>query len=371
MRVVVSGGGTGGHIFPALALVESLHRLDPNGDILYIGSSSGMESEVVPSYGVPYKAVTARKVRKLLSPSTLGAGLSLIKGYFEARDHLRNFHADAVVGTGGYVAGAAVLAGAHRGLRTVILAPDAVPGRTNRMLARYARNICVVFPETQAHFPTGKSVVTGLPLRTGIVAPPDISAMKARCRFEGLSPDAFTVFVMGGSQGARALNRLTLEATPALLDQGVQILHQTGARNFDEVREEAGRRNLTARAGYCPLAFLDAEQMPLAWRSADVTICRGGISTLSEMMANGIPALVVPLPTAYADHQTLNAKALEAAGAALHCPEQSLTADRLVKHALALRDDAALRKRMTEACRTLGKPDAADTVARLVLSPNG
>ncbi len=367
MRIVVSGGGTGGHIFPALALVESLQRCQPGEDLLYIGGESGMETEIVPKRGVPFQAVTARKLRKVLSPSTLGVLWSLFKGYREARRYLRAFKAEAVVGTGGYVAAAAVLAGVRLGLPALILAPDLVPGRTNRLLARSARRVCVVFPESVANFGAAKTVVTGLPLRAGIVASEEVTPERARCHFPGLAPDRFTVLVVGGSQGARAVNGLVVEAARTLLDAGAQVLHQTGDKNIEAVRAAAQTRNLTEAEGYCPVAFLEEAEMPLALRAADVIVCRGGISTLSEVMANGLPALIVPLPTAYADHQTANARALEAAGGALHRPEKDLSASNLAADLLRLRDDPERRKRMAAASRALGRPHAAEDVAQLVL----
>lgn len=368
MRVVVSGGGTGGHIFPALAVIEALERADPTGDRLYIGGSTGMETQIVPQAGVPFQAVTAKKLRKLMSPATLGVAWSLFKGYREARTSLRAFQAEAVVGTGGYVAGAAMLAGVTLGLPTLILAPDLIPGRTNRLLARFVRKICVVFPETVPVFGAAKSVVTGLPLRSGIVLPPGITPQEARCRFAGLRPDAFTVLVAGGSQGAKAVNSLVLGAAPGLLAAGVQILHQTGPKNFEEVTALAKALGLTPKKGYLPLAFFDADQMPQALRAADLCVCRGGISTLSEAMANGLPAMVIPLPSAYADHQTANAKALEAAGAGLHRAENSLTASKLSAEILELRAAPERLAAMSQAGRALGRADAADAVAKLILS---
>lgn len=368
MRVVVSGGGTGGHIFPALAVVEALERADPSGERLYIGGSTGMETQIVPQAGVPFQAVTAKKLRKLVSFGTIGVAWSLFKGYREARAYLKKFRAEAVVGTGGYVAGAAMLAGVTLGLPTLILAPDLIPGRTNRLLGRFAKKVCLVFPESIPAFGTAKSVVTGLPLRSDIVLPPTVTKQQARCSFKGMRPDAFTVLVAGGSQGARAVNERVLAAVPALLAAGVQVLHQTGPKNFEEVTEQAKAKGLTAEQGYLPLAFFDSTQMPLALRAADIFLCRGGISTLSEAMANGLPAIVVPLPTAYADHQTANAKALEAAGAGLHRAEYGLTGAQLSAEILELKSAPERLAAMSQAGRALGRADAADTVAKLILS---
>ncbi|MCS6776982.1 MAG: undecaprenyldiphospho-muramoylpentapeptide beta-N-acetylglucosaminyltransferase [Chloroherpetonaceae bacterium] len=367
VRVVVSGGGTGGHIFPAIAVAESLQRI-ANAETLYIGGTSGMETQIVPREGLMYQAVTARKLRRVISLSTIGVVASLLRGYAQAKACLKAFRAQAVVGTGGYVAAATVLAGARLGLPVIILEGNAIAGRTNRLQARFARWICVAFQETLAQFPGGRAVQTGLPLRAGIVLPPEVNARQARCALPGLSPDRFTLLVLGGSQGARGINLRVLDAAPRLLQVGVQILHQTGRANEAEVRAIAQARGLEAQSGYVPLPFLEHNQISLALRAADLIVCRGGISTLSEVMVNGLPALIVPLPTAYADHQTHNARVLERAGAALLCPERDLTGESLTEMVLELRDAPHRRAQMAGAMRAMGRPHAADHVARLVLN---
>lgn len=368
MRIVVSGGGTGGHIFPALALCEGLKRKDSGCELLYIGSTVGMEREIVPQAGIPFQGVTARKLRTLIAFSTLGALASFFKGYREARGALRAFKPGAVIGTGGYVAATATLAAASLGIPVTILAPDALPGRTNRMLARFARRICVVFKETVPRFPAGKTLVTGLPLREGIVAPPQIDRAVARCRFNSLRPDRFTLLVIGGSQGARALNDVVVASLRQLAERGVQVLHQTGPKNIQDVIAAARAYGLELGAPYCPVGFLSPDEVPLAYRAADLILCRGGISTLSEVMANGLPALIVPLPTAYADHQTVNAEAVAAAGGAIHFPERDLTAESLVSNVVTLMDSPGRLIAMSEASRSVSHPDASDRVAELVLS---
>lgn len=372
MRVVVSGGGTGGHIFPAMAVCESLQQLDPTGERLYIGATSGMETEIVPATGIPFQAVTARKMPRRFSLATIKGLFALLKGYREARTYLQAFRAEAVVGSGGYVAAATVLAGVRLGLPTLILENNVVAGRTNLRLARSARKICVSFAETIRRMPAEKCVLTGLPLRRGIVAPAEITPQAARCRFPGLASDRFTLLVIGGSQGARAINHLIVEAAPVLLSAGVQILHQTGPKNIEEVCAQAETHTLLGpdrrpNRGYVPYPFFESEQIPLAYRAADLIVCRGGISTLSELMANGLPAIVVPLPTAYADHQTANARALEAGGAALHRAENGLSASNLTEDLLQLRNERSRLASMQQASRAMGKPEAADTVARLAL----
>ncbi len=367
MRIVVSGGGTGGHIYPALAVAESLKRLRPDAEILYIGAVTGMETEIVPKHSVEFRAITARKLRKTVSLSTFGVALSLLRGHNEARKILREFQADAVIGTGGYVAAATVLAAARLGLPTVIHEGNAIAGRTNLWLARFVRRIGLTFAETAAQFPAAKTVVTGFPIRAGIVLPDSVTQAAARQSFAGLAPERFTLFVTGGSQGARAVNSVVFDAARELLAAGIQIVHHVGAKNFEDAQRQAEERGLREAGGYLPLAYLNAEQMPLAWRACDVALCRGGISTLTEALVNARPALIVPLPSAYADHQTYNARAIEAAGAARLLPETTLTAQKLTADLLALRADSRHYHNMTDACRALARPKAADIVAEEVL----
>ena len=365
MRVVVSGGGTGGHIFPAIAVAESVKRLQSNAEVLYIGGTTGMETDLAPKYGVQYRAVTAKKLRKVVSPSTVGVMFSLLKGYSEAKGFMKAFRADAVVGTGGYVAAATTLAGVHLKLPTIILESNFLAGRTNKHLAKWVRTVCLSFEETANEFPSGKTIVTGLPLRTGIVAPETISKSEARAMFSGLKPNAFTVLIIGGSQGAQALNRYVLDAAKPLLESGVQILHQTGTRNIEEVQATAQARGLTQ--GYCPVPFFDEIQMPLALRSADMIVCRGGISTLSEAMVNALPAFVVPLPIAYADHQTYNAKAVEQAGGGMLRAEGQWTGEAMAAEILQLKQAPQRLASLSAGMRKIARPDAADDVARLIL----
>lgn len=365
MRVAVSGGGTGGHIYPAIAVAESVMRLEPDAEVLYIGGTTGMETGIVPKYGIQYHAVTAKKLRKVVSPSTVGVMVSLLKGYSEAKTYLRAFKADVVVGTGGYVAAAAVLAGASLKLPTVILAPDFRAGRTNKYLAKWVKTVCLVFEEAAQEFPKGKTVVTGLPLRAGIVAPEAITKNEARETFAGLNPNAFTVLVIGGSQGAQALNRFVLDAAQNLLESGVQILHQTGTRNIEEVQATAKARGL--EQGYCPVPFFDEKQIPIALRAADVIVCRCGISTLSEAMVNALPAFLVPLPTSYADHQTYNAKAVESAGGGMLRPEGQWSGEAMAAEILQLKHAPQRLVALSNGMRKMARPSAADDVARLLL----
>lgn len=372
MRAVVTGGGTGGHIYPAIAVCESLKALDSTGEILYMGGTSGMEAQIVPRAGLPFHAVTARKMPVSLSIATARGMLALLKGYIEARVRLRSFGADVVVGTGGYVAAATVRAAAGMKIPTIILENNLIAGRTNLWLSKSARKICVSFQETIRQFPADRCVITGLPLRKGIVAPANVTAEQAREHFDGLDRDAFTLLVIGGSQGARALNNLVVASARDLTEAGIQILHQSGPNNLEDVMQEARKSGLLGKdGGYVVRPFLEAEEMPFAYRAADLLLCRGGISTLSEAAANGSPMIVVPLPTAYADHQTANAKAMEQTGAALHRAEATLNARDLTDEIIGLCRDRGQMGAMAAASLAAGRTNAADDVARIALNMKG
>lgn len=348
---------------PALAVLESLSRLCPDSESLYIGAKTGMESELVPRLGIPYQGVATDKLRKTLSLSTPKVLFSVWRGYREATTYIRAFNADIVIGTGGYVAAAAVMAGVKLGLPTLIHEGNAVAGRTNLWLSKRVSRVAVAFEEVVHEFPRDKTVVTGMPLRRGIVAPETITPAQARLAFEGLSAEKFTLLVTGGSQGAQRLNTTVLEALPALLATGIQVLHLTGRKNYEEVQAAAKSSELLGREGYAPVAFCDEKTMPLAWRSASAVVCRGGVSTAAEAWANGVPSIVVPLPTSYADHQTANGRIVEKRGAGLLRPEASLTAELLVQDVVRFHADSEYYQSLQRGVRALSSPDAADRTA--------
>lgn len=357
MRVVVTGGGSGGHIYPALAVSDALRCLDPEVEVAYVGGTTGMEARIVPEAGWRFEGVTTRKLTKLASFNTVGVLFALMKGYREANAFLKEWRPDAAVGTGGYVAAATILAAARRNIPTVILSPDAVAGRTNRWLGRWARKICL-WLGSETEFPAGRIERTGLPIRPEIIGCGDPAEAQ---RALGLR-EVFTVLVIGGSQGAQRLNELIVGAAK-VLPSDVQILHQTGERNYEEVVKLGAGGN---GASHRIVPYLDARELPTAYRAADLLICRCGVGMLAEGTANGLPLLMVPLPTAYADHQTLNALAIERGGGGVHLPQPELTAEKLAAEIITLRNDAERRAKLAAASRAQGKPEAASTLADLV-----
>jgi len=359
MTVAVTGGGTGGHIYPALSVARALPAQAREVSVVYIGAENGMEAHLASEWGIPFVGVPARKIRRLASLDTLVTLAVLYRGYRRARAALRRDRPAALLGTGGYVAAAATIAAHHERIPVVIHEQNAVAGRTNRWLAARAQRICLSFECSQAAFPADRTVVTGLPTRSDIVS--SASREDARRRLS-VPTDAFTLLVLGGSQGAAAVNRVVWDALPSLPEH-VSVLHQTGPRSSPEP--------VPSRHGYVSRSYFDAETLPIAFRAADLVLSRCGASTLAETAMNGLPALLVPYPAAYADHQTANARAVSDAGAGILIPQATLTASALTRQVQELMGDPERLARMSAASASLARPDAAARVARVVLECAG
>lgn len=360
MTLAVTGGGTGGHIFPAIAVAEALRSARSDVEVIYIGGAAGREATIVPQHGLRFIGVPARKIRRTASPDTLITLVVLFRGYLQARSALRRLGASAVLGTGGYVAAAAVLAASRLNIPVVIHEQNAVAGRTNRWLARKAERVCITFAASAGEFPAGKVIETGLPIRHGLVSPLTRAAARAQL---GIPEASFTVVVVGGSQGAAAINRVVWESLDSL-NRDISIIHQTG-----DTEGGPGEHVRDAGVGsvYRSRPFLDTENLAAAYRAADVAVCRCGASTLAEVAAAGLPSLLIPYPLAYADHQTANARAVAEAGGGVLIPQADLTSARLAEELHALKADQTRRQRMADATRAMARPDAAQAVAEVVL----
>ena len=357
MKVVLTGGGTGGHVYPAISIAQALADAVPDVEILYMGSSHGPEGEIARGAGLEFAAIPSGPLTKALSVRNASSLGKLIVGVFRARRILKRFGPDVVIGTGGYVTAAILLAQRRK---IVIHEQNARPGRTNLMLARFADKICVTFEASAAFLPRDKVVVTGLPIRREFRSLPDKAEAR---RALGLSEDAFTIVAVGGSQGARKPNEIVAAAWPILDDGATQLLHQVGARNIDEMSARLGLPEEHPR--YRVEAYID---MPLALASADLVVSRSGASTIAEITAVGLPSILFPYPHAYADHQTTNARCLVDGGAAVLCSDASTTPETLAGIISDLRDSPDKLAAMARASAALGKPDAADRVAQIALS---
>lgn len=354
MKLVVAGGGTGGHLFPGIAVAEALQRVDPGSQVLFVGTERGIEKTAVPKAGFEVKFVEVGGLKRVGAAKALKTLVGLPLSVLAARRILVEFGADAVLGVGGYASGPVVAAAWTMGLPTAIQEQNSVPGLTNKALAKIAKRVYATFPSSQSYFPQDKIELVGNPVRRAFV---DAAARPAPAVEPGL------VFTFGGSQGARPLNEGVPKALAVLKGRGrdVRALHQAGKNDVDAVR--AGYEAAGVQAEVTP--FID--DMVAAYRRAHVVVCRAGATSCAELTALGVPAILVPFPQAADDHQTKNAADLVAAGAAILLPQSEMTPERLADEIEKLLADDGTRRRMSEAASRVGRIDAAERIARAAL----
>jgi UDP-N-acetylglucosamine--N-acetylmuramyl-(pentapeptide) pyrophosphoryl-undecaprenol N-acetylglucosamine transferase len=343
VTVVLAGGGTGGHVFPALALGDTIRKTDPHVTVRYVGTEHGLENRLVREAGYPLDAVPARPVMGRGWAGALRGLLTIARGTLRARRLLRKLGADLVIGVGGYASFPAVAAAATLGIPTGLLNPDARPGRANRILGRLARGIFVQFEEAEPFFPPGRVYRFGIPVRTMPERAPTGDAGRVR------------LLVFGGSQGARSINRAIAGSLERLAGLPLDITHQTGAQDLEEVRAAYAREKRTAEVA----PFFD--DIPERLSRADLVVARAGAATVAELCAAGVASILIPYPYAADDHQTANARALERAGACVVVPDAE-AASRLAGEIEALTGDASRRSDMARAARSLGSRDAAERI---------
>ena len=356
LRVVIAGGGTGGHLYPGLAVARELQRRHPDAVVTFAGTAAGIEARVLPREGAEVDFIRSAGL-KGKSPAALARGLLLVPlSALDAWRALSRRAPDLVVGVGGYSSGPMVLIATLRGIPTMVLEQNAVPGLTNRLLAPFVRAAAVTFEPALPYF-RGKGFVSGNPVR------PEFLIGSGR-RIEEAPDDVTRVLIVGGSQGAHAINVAMVEAAPELVARRARlsITHQTGERDLDFVRGGYQRAGLAAQIE--PFLFAMAREMS----RADVIVCRAGATTLAELTAVGRAAILVPLPTAADDHQRKNAEVLAGAGAAECLEERALTGSALVARLLALAGDPARRQAMADAARRFARPDAARVIVDRALA---
>lgn len=367
MKVLLAGGGTGGHIYPGITIAQTLVDMYSDVEILFVGAQGGLEEDLVPRAGFPFVSIPARYLRRKLSAEVLLTAWTAWRGFREAWRIVGRFRPDVAVGTGGYVSGPVIAAAAMRRVPTVIQEQNAYPGLTSRLLGKVAHRVALGSEAAKPYFRRAGVTVTGNPIRKDVVTRTRSESVRAL----GLDPRRKTVLVFGGSQGGRSINNAVLEAAPTLTSRpDVQVLHQTGNAGFEDVVARAGdgvvrRSGERASIGHWHIVpFI--HDMPAAYAAADVVVCRAGAITLAEITAKGLPAILVPYPFAAERHQDANAAELESAGAAVVLPDGELTGTRLSDTVTELLDDEPRRRRMAEAGRKLGRPDAAARIAEIV-----
>lgn len=353
LRLLVVAGGTGGHIFPALAVAEEMIRRGRESAagrplFQFLGTARGLESKLIERSGFPYRPLISAGLKGIKGWRFVENACLLPRSFWEAGRALRQFRPDVVMGMGGYVAGPVLLEAALARIPTIVVEPNASPGFTNRVLGRMVTLAAIGFEETSSYFGS-KARLTGLPVRRPFFAIPPR---------EHKPP--LTILIFGGSQGSAAINRVVVASLPLLTSRQWRFVHQTGERDAAMVREAYQKAGVTAQVH----AFID--DMPAAFAAADLVISRAGASTLGELLAAGKAALLVPFPGATDQHQLVNARALERAGAAGVIEQGMLTPEALVR---GLDELAAAPGRLTgmeRAARRLAVPDAAGRIADLI-----
>jgi UDP-N-acetylglucosamine--N-acetylmuramyl-(pentapeptide) pyrophosphoryl-undecaprenol N-acetylglucosamine transferase len=348
MRAILAGGGTGGHVIPALAIAQQLQK-DYAAEVLFIGTARGVENRLVPAAGFSLRLVQVGALKNVSFATRLKTFLDLPRAVWDSRRILSVFHPDIVIGVGGYASGPAMLAAVLRGIPTLVFEPNFVPGFANRLVAPMVSGAAVHFAETGRYF--RRCEVTGVPVREAFFQITHHNPANAKP----------TLLVFGGSQGAHAINRVVMDSVTELQARvpGIHIVHQTGERDYNDAQAAYANSGGSIE----PYRFID--DMPGRFAQADLLICRSGASTVAEVTAAGKPAVFVPFPRAADDHQKRNAEALERAGAAVMLEESKLNRESLVQAVSALLNEPARLQRMGQAARKLSHPDAGRDIAAM------
>jgi UDP-N-acetylglucosamine--N-acetylmuramyl-(pentapeptide) pyrophosphoryl-undecaprenol N-acetylglucosamine transferase len=353
VHVIIAGGGTGGHLYPGIALAREIKRRDPAAAITFVGTATGVEARVVPREGFPLDLIRVSGLKAMSRADRLKGFATLPVGTVDAWRVISRHRPDVVVGVGSFASGPVLLLAALRGYPTMLLEQNALPGITNRLLARVVRAAAVTFEDALTFFP-GTGFVAGNPVR-----PEFFHRTKEDDDRHDSPPRAARVLIFGGSQGAHAINMAMVEAAAGLAAATVPlaITHQTGERDVDMVRDAYRAAGLEARVE----AFL--YEMDREMTNADLVVARAGATTLSELAAAQRPAILVPLPTAADDHQRKNAEVISRAGGAEVIDQRELTGQRLADRIVALAHNRERRRQMAAVIGRFARPDAAARIA--------
>ncbi|WP_245319039.1 undecaprenyldiphospho-muramoylpentapeptide beta-N-acetylglucosaminyltransferase [Hymenobacter elongatus] len=357
-RVIISGGGTGGHIFPAVAIANELRRRQPEAEILFVGANGRMEMTRVPEAGYQIVGLDISGLQRRLTPQNLLFPVRVFRSVRKAGKLLQDFKPDAVVGVGGYASAPVLLAATSRNIPSLIQEQNSYAGLVNKLLSRRVDKICVAYEGMGKFFPADKLVLTGNPVRTEIA-----SSSRAEAQaFFGLSPIKRTLLVVGGSLGARTLNEATAAALPLLRAAGIQLLWQTGKLYYPKAAAEAAP---FAADRLQALEFV--QRMDLAYAAADVVISRAGALSVSELCLTGKPSILVPSPNVAEDHQTKNARALVEKDAALLVSDADAQAQ-LYDEVLRLLSDPARQQQLSHNISQLAYPNATTAIVDELLA---
>jgi UDP-N-acetylglucosamine--N-acetylmuramyl-(pentapeptide) pyrophosphoryl-undecaprenol N-acetylglucosamine transferase len=359
-RIIVSGGGTGGHIFPAIAIANAIKQFYPDAAILFVGAEGRMEMQKVPQAGYEIIGLRISGIQRSLSAKNFLVPIHLLGSLIKARKIIRDFKPDVAVGVGGYASGPLLFVAGLMGIPTLIQEQNSYAGLTNKWLAKRAKRICVAYTGMERFFPMEKIVITGNPVRGNIVS--KLDEKEQAKEFFKLDSSRKTILVIGGSLGARTINEAIKAHSEAMTDSGLQIIWQTGKAYYDKAVEFANEK---PNANLHIYEFI--YDMDWAYAGADIIISRAGAMSISELCMVGKPAILIPSPNVAEDHQTANAKALSSVNAAILIPDADAKT-RLLPELLDLAKDDVRQMELSENILKLAKPHATREIAAEVLS---
>ncbi|ANK63143.1 UDP-N-acetylglucosamine--N-acetylmuramyl-(pentapeptide) pyrophosphoryl-undecaprenol N-acetylglucosamine transferase [Loigolactobacillus backii] len=357
MRVIFSGGGTGGHIYPALAVIERMKERHLIDELLYVGTKKGLESKIVPQKGIPFTAIELQGFKRSLSLDNIKTITLFLKSVRTAKKLIRQFKPDVVVGTGGYVSSAVLYAAARLHIPTVINEQNSVAGITNRFLGHFVDKVSISFQAVADQFPATKIVLTGNPRGQ------QFAGIKPNDRLKDFGlQQAPTLLIFGGSRGAERINQAFLSALPQLNEKKYQVLFVSGQVHFAKIQASLKGKQVNSNIAIVP--YID--DMPTILPDVAVILGRAGATSLAEITALGIPSILVPSPYVTNDHQTKNAQSLVDKNAARLVTEEQLTGETLVTVSDDLMQNEAKRQEMGQNAKAIGVPDAADRFIKVM-----
>ena len=364
-RVIISGGGTGGHIYPAITIARAIADIEPT-EFLYVGSKIGLENTLIPNEGIPFVTIDVRGLERKISFRNLVTLGKTAGSLIKAEHIIHKFNPDVVIVTGGFVCCPVLLAASLSGIPTLVQEQNVIPGVTNTILSRFVKCVALGYEEAAERFKRKDILVyTGNPVRKDI-----LTGTKDHGRaLLGLDPDKFTLLVAGGSRGARSINNAMIEVHRYFRDsKDIQILHVTGDHEYDRVVGQLEGIDGKGRYGEGSHIIPYLHHMPEALAAADLAVYRAGAVGLAELTVRGLPAILIPYPYAAEDHQRYNAQALVMCGAAKMILDKMLTGRELLEEIVHLKNDPEALKRMAQASKSKGRPQAAHDIAELALS---
>ncbi len=359
MKYLVTGGGTGGHIYPALAIIEEIKERDKEAEILYVGTEKGMEAEIVPKENINFKTIRVNGMPRSLNKQSFIAMKELMHGLKASKKIIKDFKPDIVIGTGGYVSGPIVYMGAKKGIPTLIHEQNAYPGVTNRILSRYVTRMAITFKEAKDRLNHKERVIlTGNPIRKKTI---NVNSVEA---YKNLGIDEKKTFILsfGGSGGQKKLNDSILDLIDKIKDSDIELIHVTGKRLHDDFMNEFKRKDVGANIKILPYLY----NMPEALNIADLVITSAGAITLSEISAIGVPTILVPKGYTTENHQEFNARSFEAEGAAKVILEKDISGQLLYENIMEIINDDNLREQMAQNTKKLGKINASEKIYEII-----